>query len=627
MEESKLLSSASVFRAMYDEKKDIYDVLSEFIRAIISFKSLSIFNSLECASHIEEEFGFHIPEAIINSCLRNRLVKSGDLILQGGSYSVSEKFRLNINIESDFSSSRDEYLEIINRLYEYCSNKGLLSVDKNDLESDLEEYLIRPDKNNKHTNDIARYVVLHENEPGFTEKLNRIEEGLILYTGIKYSPDLSTLGVWRGNLTIFLDSEHLFSAAGLNGELYETLFNDFYSLIQEANRNKKGGRISLRYLEETDSEVDRFFYAAQKIVERKGTIDPSKTAMKNICNGCKYGSDVVTKKAEFLSRIKGLKIEPEDSVDYYSKPEFNVESEGVLASLESELSDRSVNRTLISSILKIFTKINYLRKGESSTGIDRVNSIFLTESWLPQRMAFSESVFEGNGAIPFATNIEFLTEKFWFKLNKGFGGKSKKPISFDPIIKAKLIISSQVSRSVSEIYRDLSDKLKSGDISRETVARIHHDIYQAPSLPEDVTIDSIAMTQDVLDENYIEKVIKEKSLLEKSATEGKQAIEELRSMKHQQKLNRYKPIKVTARRQYLILRVSTYIILPLLSIALLISMHSSSDSALSVVFGLASLISLVVSIVRPKRIDNYYWSLSKSWYRKSINKALQRTGR
>ena len=249
---------------MYDEKKDIYDVLSEFIRAIISFKSLSIFNSLECASHIEEEFGFHIPEAIIKSCLRNRLVKSGDLILQSGSYSVSENFKLNIDIESDFKSSRDEYREIISRLYEYCSNKGLLSVDKNDLESDLEEYLIRPDKNNKYTNDIARYVVLHEDEPGFTEKLNRIEEGLILYTGIKYSPDLSTLGVWKGNLTIFLDSEHLFSAAGLNGELYETLFKDFYSLIQEANRNKKGGRISLKYLEETNSDIDRFFYAAQK---------------------------------------------------------------------------------------------------------------------------------------------------------------------------------------------------------------------------------------------------------------------------------------------------------------------------------------------------------------------------
>jgi hypothetical protein len=627
LDESKLLSSAAVFRAMYDEKKDIYDVLSEFIRAIISFRSLSVFNSLECAGYIEEEFGFHIPEAIIKSCLKNRLVKSGDLILKSGLYSVSTSFELSLEIESDFKNSRDEYREIIDRLYGYCSNNGLLSVERNHLESDFEEYLIRPDKSNKYTNNIANYVVTFENEPGFKDKLNQIEEGLILYTGIRYSPDLSTLGIWKGDLTIFLDSEHLFSAVGLNGHLYKTLFDDFYKLINEANRNKKGGKITLKYLIDTESEIANFFHAAQKIIERKGAIDPSKTAMITICNGCKYSSDVITKKAEFMSTLLGLRITKEDTVDYYSKPEFNIESEDVLNSLTTDLSSTKIGSSAISSILKIFTKINFMRKGQSNVGIDKVSSIFLTESWLPQRIAFSEYVFEGNGTIPFATNIEFLTEKFWFKLNKGFGGDSKKPASFDPIIRAKLIISSQVSRSISRIYKDLSEKYKAGEISKDAVASIHHEIYQAPSVPEEVSIDSIAMSQEFLHENYIEKVIREKSLLVRNATEGKQAIEELKNIKHQQKLEKLFPLKRVARRQYMILRFSTYIIIPLLSIFLLFSLYSSSDTTLSIIFGSTGLVGIIIGIIRPKRIDDFYWSLSKLWYRKSINKALQRTSR
>lgn len=627
MEEVKLLSSAAVLRALYDEKKDIYDVLSEFIKAVISSRHLAAFSSTDCVGYLQEDFGFSLPEAVIKTCLRNRLVRTNGLSLQNGIYTVTQAFSPGVESNKDFQDSRNEYDEIIARLHAFCSDNGLLDVDKVDVEKSLEIFLTRPDKNDGYRDDISRFIVTFEYEQGFREKLGKIEEGLIIYTGIRYSPDLSTLGSWRGDLTVFLDAEHLFNATGLNGDLYKRLFDDFNNLVGEVNRSKKGGRITLKYLEETEGDIESFFYAAQKIVERQSVIDPSKTAMKNICNGCKYGSEVLTKKADFMTKLSRMKITREAAADYYAKPELNVESKSILEALSLELKESSISKDEISLILKIFTKINFIRKGESHLGIDRVSSIFLTESWLPQKMAFSDRVFDGNGAIPFATNIEFLTEKMWFKLNKGFGGELKKPASFDPVIRAKLAISSQISRSVSSIYRTLSDQFNKGQLDKETVARVHYEINRAPSRPEDVSAESISMSKNILSDSYIDKVIREKNFLEREASEGKKAKEELRGMKHRERQSKLRKYKTAAHIIYGFFRVLTYIIIPLLLLVPLYHAYTESDTALSVIFGFVGLISLVVALIRPNKIDAFYRSISRRWYQKSISKALQRTSR
>lgn len=623
MDAVKLISSAAVLRAIYDEKRDIYDVLSDFIKASISSRHLTTFSSTDCVNYLEEDFGFKIPEAIIRSCLRNRLVKSNSLNLQKGIYSVTQELSSDANFDSDFEVSRNEYNEIIERLHGFLSENGLLNLDKREIEKSLEIYLTRPDKNDKYGNYISSFIVTFENESGFREKLGRIEEGLIIYAGIRYSPDLSTLGSWRGDLTVFLDAEHLFNATGLNGTLYKKIFDDFNELVFEINRNKKGGRISFRYLDETENDIESFFYAAERIVEREGTIDPTKTAMINICNGCRYKSDVVTKKAEFMIKLSKLKITKESAADYYAKPAFNMESNSSLEGLFSELNEHGVSRDDVSRILKIFTKVNFLRKGENNVGIDRVSSIFLTESWLPQRMSFSEYVFGGNGAIPFATNIEFLTEKMWFKLNKGFGGDLRKPASFDPVIRAKLTISRQISRSVSSIYRTLSDQFDKGLVGEEIFARIHYEINRAPSRPEDISIESISMSREFLNNSYIEKVISEKSFLEREAFEGRKAKEELRSIKHRAKQKKLLKYKAGARIIFVSSWIITYLVLPLFFLVFLVWAYTESDTMLSLIFGSLGLIGVLNTMIRPVKIDAYYRTISKRWYRKSINKALQ----
>lgn len=60
----------------------------------------------------------------------------------------------------------------------------------------------------------------------------------------------------------------------------------------------------------------------------------------------------------------------------------------------------------------------------------------------------------------FCKEMDFLTTKFWFHLNKGFAKNQKLPKTFDLINKAKIVISSHLVNSVLEKYDDFASKSK-----------------------------------------------------------------------------------------------------------------------------------------------------------------------
>lgn len=122
------------------------------------------------------------------------------------------------------------------------------------------------------------------------------------------------MGLWKTQLTIYLDTEHLFNLGGLNDSLYEKIFNEFYTLIQDINSSSKTNLISLKYFEETQDEIDEYFDIAESIIlQGKKQLNPSKVAMINILNGCKDISDVLRKKSLFQTKIQtaGIQVETE----------------------------------------------------------------------------------------------------------------------------------------------------------------------------------------------------------------------------------------------------------------------------------------------------------------------------
>lgn len=620
MKDPRLLASVALFRELYDSDKDIYDVISEFIRAAILLRSKWTFNAIECTEDLKEIFGFQIPEAVIKTCLRSRLKKTGELSLSHGTYSVTDKLDRSKSIQGEFDSTKDEYHEILSNLVKHVISRTSVDIDEEKLKSAFNDYLLNDKAPNEFVEHISHFLINNQSQEGFRHKLNRIEEGLILYSGIKYSSDPSKLGSWNGQITIFLDTEHLFNATGLNGILHKQVFDDFNSLVKEVNSNKRKGSITLRYFEEAESDVDKFFYAAEKILENKRSADPSKPAMISILNGCKNKSEVVSKKANFFSELKKLKINIEEPRDYY-EPEYIVEGQGIIEDLENTLNHKNQDSPY-AGILNKFTKINHLRLGKNNYGIEKISAIFMTENRLTQAVAFSSLVRPSEGGIPFATNIEFMTERLWFKLNKGFSDNKNLPVSFDIITKAKLVLSSQLNNVVSEAYKCLKKQHDAGEISDEEAVFIVSELRGKPSKPEDFTPETLDDSIKFINSSSIESTLREKSLLEQKSKDGDAAVKQLREYKYKSKVEANKPHKMRSRLLYCFLQAFTFMGIPMVLIKLIIDAKSSNDTTLSIIFGMVGIIGIVVSFTNVRKINKSLWRLSKFLYKKHIGKSL-----
>lgn len=71
MEKYRRLTALAVFREMFDNRKTLYDILREFVVGVIASQRLFSFTSITMKSELENNFGFHIPEAVVKSVLNS----------------------------------------------------------------------------------------------------------------------------------------------------------------------------------------------------------------------------------------------------------------------------------------------------------------------------------------------------------------------------------------------------------------------------------------------------------------------------------------------------------------------------------------------------------------------------
>lgn len=303
MHEKTLLASVVLFKELYDSDKDIYDVIAEFVKSAMIFENKWAFNTTEATQLLSSCFGLTIPEAVIATTLRNRLLKRDQILLhKNGVYSLAdEQLKNSQSILQEFEMLKQTQSSILDDLFVYVEDReGLLSEEnKTDLSKCFCDYLFDNASQAKYANHVSSFIIENQHKRDFTESLNAVREGSVLYNGVRYTPDLNNLNSWRSPLVLFLDTEHLFNAVGFNGTLYGQLFKDLYDLTNEVRL--KGKRlITLRYFGDCEAEIDSFFYVAELIIEGKASLDPSKTAMISILDGCESKSDVIAKKAFFI---------------------------------------------------------------------------------------------------------------------------------------------------------------------------------------------------------------------------------------------------------------------------------------------------------------------------------------
>lgn len=519
-EESKCLASLAVFRELYNNDKDVRSIICEFLKEIITSKAKHQFTLTEITALLNETYDFKIPEAVVNTSL-NRFKTA--LIKAEGIFTVSDQTAFNTtgkltDKHNEIKTSNEAIIYNLFNFIETEKNTTLTDDEKAAITHSFISFIIDEATTQNFSNYISAYIVKEKQNANFTKQLNTIKEGIVLYTGLKYNSSLNELGSWNTELTIFLEMEILFHFVGYNGELYHLLINDLFSLIKEINQAslKNSGKrlIHLKYFSDVKNDIEGYFKKAEYIVQGKDKANPSKTAMTTIIDGCKTPADIIAKKTKFYELLKLNSISEDDYSQYYSAQnhKYNLEDQDLLKELSMKLGIANLQ-----SYLKYLSFINIHRKGKNDNTFERIGFVLLSGTSNTLRLALDESI-KLNGNIPLASNLSFLTNKFWFKLNKGFG-KSEHPKSFDIVTKAQIVLSTQLNDSVSDKFDELQIKLKNGQMTKEeaisTIARLRSESKR----PEDIDEDNIENILSSIEESSIETHLKEQELFKQKAKE------------------------------------------------------------------------------------------------------------
>ncbi|MEH0007867.1 MAG: hypothetical protein V6Z82_04010, partial [Flavobacteriales bacterium] len=301
IKDNRFLASLALFRELYNTNKDIYEVISTFVKQLIVTKSKYAFNLTEITEDLNKTYGFRIPEAVVGTSLK-RLSKF--LTRKENGYSVVDHFNLKANEELNKKeeSLQDVYDKVIGDLLHYMAgrlNRPLGGSEKKAVVHSFVSFIIDEKDDTPYLKYISAFVISRQGDGDFKKRFSLVREGVVLHSGIRYSSDLNELGSFKSDLTIFLDTEILFYLAGYDGELYQKLWADFFQYVKEINR-RKPNRIKLRYFSEVNSKIINHFGKAEYIVAGKDYVIPGKTAMESIVNGCQTKADVVVKKSNFF---------------------------------------------------------------------------------------------------------------------------------------------------------------------------------------------------------------------------------------------------------------------------------------------------------------------------------------
>lgn len=430
--EAKYLASYVTFRQLYDDgKNDIYGIISRFVEEIIITSHTFSFNVVEMSESIRSQFGFVIPDYVVQTAIRRLKYVSRENKAFVVDYNQLPKSDLSTKYASIVANNDN----LVEKLVSYVEEKKgvLLLGQKEALVKDFCSFLLDDTISNGFSDVISAFI-LENQDSDIYNQISLIKEGAVLFAGINYNSDISEKSAWKENIVIFVESEILFHLAGYNGEIFKRIAEDLFGLISEMNSKGNKKVISVRYFSETEREIDDFFLKAEDIVSGRDIISAENYAMKAIVKGCMSPSDVVMRKNEFLRVVSSYGISKEEDHDYYCKEnsKYNLES--------SEYIERYHIEDDKLRYLKHINYVNILRKGIVEKDLKKARYIVLTETGKILRMS-KDICIEG---MPYAVNMNFFTNRLWYDLNKGFGAKEF-PSSFNVILKSQIVLSSLLS--------------------------------------------------------------------------------------------------------------------------------------------------------------------------------------
>jgi hypothetical protein len=517
------LASLAVFRELYNSEKDVYGIIAAFLKEIIISNSKYQFTLAEITRILNSTFDFKIPEAVVKSSLnRLKFLKKSEGYYYTNNLAGIESTDINKK-QLEIQQNNDILIENLFKFIEEEKKEKLTNNVKEKIVYSFCSFILDSSDGLDYAEYISAFVIKNKKNVNFTNKLNIIKEGVVLYSGIKYNSNLNALGSWNTKLTIFIDTEVLFHFAGYNGELYKTLFNDFLSLVKEINSKGKGKLIKLKYFPEVKNEIDSYFKKAEYIVKGQDKANPSATAMNSIINGCKMPGDIIEKKTKFYELLKTSGISEDNYTNYFSPSnhKYNIVDLDIINKISETIGIED-----ITDYLRFLNFISIHRKEANSNNFDNIGYILLSGNYITLKVAWHEEI-KKQGNVPLATDLNFLTNKFWFKLNKGFGSNSY-PKTFDIITKAQIVLSTQINKTVAIQYDELQTKFQKGELTEEQAVATIINLRKQARKPEDIEEDNVKNILDSISEESVEKYLQEQEYFKNKAKENEEENEKLK---------------------------------------------------------------------------------------------------
>ncbi len=176
MTTNNAIASMALFSQLYDNNKNIYSLIYEFIKIAIAVQRVHSANTAEIVRYVKEYYGFDMPESLFKTALAQAIrdtteVKYDKLrklyLFDLGAINIADKLQ-------EHEELKQSYNYIFIELTKFIEEQTKLSADINTVAGELADVLLDRPNAGMYTEFILKYIVDLESQK--KEQLNNILE-------------------------------------------------------------------------------------------------------------------------------------------------------------------------------------------------------------------------------------------------------------------------------------------------------------------------------------------------------------------------------------------------------------------------------------------------------------------
>ena len=202
--ELSCLASYVLYKHLYDEKKDVYFIISKFVENTIIEQKIARFTLQDITTKVNEEYGFDLPSYVIQTST-NKL----DFVKKENHEFIVKKKIISKSVstlDSKIKSEINKNTILVNSLYKFIEEqleKSLSKSEMNKILSDFYSYLLDNNYSSEYSNLISAFILKNKLNYEIISQIEIIKQGIVLYAGMNFNDVITPQAKWNEELNVF----------------------------------------------------------------------------------------------------------------------------------------------------------------------------------------------------------------------------------------------------------------------------------------------------------------------------------------------------------------------------------------------------------------------------------------